>query len=268
MRQFIAIAGNAFMELIRQPVFLLLMTTSALFEVFLSCISYFGFGDEPKMVKISVLAVMLVAGLFSAVMSASASVAREIRSGTALAVLAKPVSRPQFLLAKYAGLALSLVVLTYVNCVAALLATRMAFDAYGDADFPGLAIFCGAVVVWLCDWRVEQFFPAAAVCVGCGAGGGVDGDGGVCGAAIHQARGETGAHGCGLLDDWRVVPASALILMALLVLAALALACSTRLEVVPTLACARLCFYWGWCRIISGERALKRGMFGRRCFTR
>ena len=75
------------------------MTASALFEVGLSCVSYFGFGDEPKLVKVSVLAVMLLAGLFSAVLDASSSVAREIRSGTALAVLAKPVSRPQFLLA-------------------------------------------------------------------------------------------------------------------------------------------------------------------------
>src|SRR6202789_3031809 len=120
MRQFIAIAGNAFMELIRQPVFLLLMTISSLFEVFLACVNYFGFGDEPKLVKNTALAVMLLAGLFGAVMSASASVAREIRSGTALAVLAKPIGRAQFLLAKYTGLALSLVVLTYVNCVAVL----------------------------------------------------------------------------------------------------------------------------------------------------
>jgi hypothetical protein len=36
MRQFVTIAGNAFMELIRQPVFLLLMTLSTLFEVFLA----------------------------------------------------------------------------------------------------------------------------------------------------------------------------------------------------------------------------------------
>ena len=39
---------------------------------------------------------------------ASASVAREIRTGTALAVLAKPVGRAQFLLAKYVGLAAAL----------------------------------------------------------------------------------------------------------------------------------------------------------------
>ncbi|MFN7141611.1 MAG: ABC transporter permease subunit, partial [Limisphaerales bacterium] len=108
MRQFFTIAKNTFMELIRQPIFLLLMTASASFEVFLSCVHYFGFGDEPKLVKNSVLAVMFLTGLFGAVMSASAAVAREIRTGTALAVLAKPVGRAQFLLAKYFGLAAAL----------------------------------------------------------------------------------------------------------------------------------------------------------------
>ena len=47
MRQFITIATNAFMELIRQPIFLLLMTSSAVFCVFLASIPYFGFGDDP-----------------------------------------------------------------------------------------------------------------------------------------------------------------------------------------------------------------------------
>jgi hypothetical protein len=55
--------------------------------------------------------------------------------------------------------------------------------------------------------------------------------------------------------DWRVIPASALILMALLILAALALACSTRVEVIPTLAiCSALFllglvsdYFWGTC---------------------
>src|SRR3954466_3628049 len=101
MRQFITIAINAFMELVRQPVFLLLMTVSSLFEVFLACVNYFGFGEEPKLVKNSVLAVMLLTGLFGAVMSASAGVARESRTGTAVAGLAKPVGKAQFLLAKY-----------------------------------------------------------------------------------------------------------------------------------------------------------------------
>src|SRR5512134_1453323 len=113
MRQFVTIAANALMELVRQPVFLLLTTVSAVFVVFLASIPYFGFGDDPKLVKESALAVMLLAGLLGAVLSASNSVAREIRTGTALAVLSKPVSRAQFILAKYAGVAAALTVLAY-----------------------------------------------------------------------------------------------------------------------------------------------------------
>ena len=147
MRQFITIATNAFMELIRQPIFLLLMTSSAVFCVFLASIPYFGFGDEPKLVKNSVLAVMLLAGLLGAVLSASNSLAREIRSGTALAVLAKPVGRAHFLLAKYAGLAAALSVLTYVNLIACLLATRMGYDAYGSTDWLALGLFVGSLAL-------------------------------------------------------------------------------------------------------------------------
>src|SRR5437899_2415541 len=147
MRQFITIAANAFMELVRQPVFLLLMTISVVFEIFLATPYYFAFGDEPKLVKNSTLAVMLLAGLFGAVLTASASLAREIRAGTVLAVLAKPVGRAQFLLAKYTGLVLALTLLTYVNLIAALLTSRMAFDAYGSTDLFALSIFSGGVVV-------------------------------------------------------------------------------------------------------------------------
>src|ERR1700733_5332927 len=129
MRQFATIAVNAFMELVRQPIFLLLMTCSAVFEIFLATPYYFAFGDEPKLVKNSALAVMLLAGLFGAVLSAWASLARVIRSGTALALLSNPVGRAQFLLAKFPGLAMALSVLTYVNMIGLLLASRMAFDA-------------------------------------------------------------------------------------------------------------------------------------------
>src|SRR5688500_7807266 len=146
------------MELIRQPIFLLLMSASALFIAFLSSISYFGFGDEPKLVKDSVLAVMLLTGLLASVLSASNSLAREIRTGTALAVLAKPVGRAQFLLAKYLGLAGALAVLAYVDLLACLLASRMAFDAYGDTDWLALGIVFGCFVVAYAMGGFSNFF--------------------------------------------------------------------------------------------------------------
>src|SRR5262245_21704901 len=158
MRQFITIASNAFMELIRQPIFLLLMSSSAVFCVFLASIPYFGFGDDPKLVKDSVLAVTLLAGLLGAVLSASNSLAREIRTGTALAVLSKPVGRARFLLAKYAGLAAALTVLTYVNVLACLLASRMGYDAYGDADVVGFGIWTAGFVLAYAAGGFSNFF--------------------------------------------------------------------------------------------------------------
>src|SRR5258706_728078 len=134
MRQFLTIGTNAFMALVSQSIYLILMTASTAFIAFISSIYYFGFGDDPKLVKDSALAVMLLTGLFGAVLSAAASVAHEIRSGTALAVLSKPVGRAQFLLAKYFGLVGALTVLTYVNLLSSLLASRMAFDRYGNTD--------------------------------------------------------------------------------------------------------------------------------------
>ncbi len=225
MRQFITIAINAFMELIRQPVFLLLMTSSAVFEIFLATPFYFAFGDEPKLVKNSTLAVMLLAGLLGAVLSASASLAREIRTGTALAVLSKPVGRAQFLLAKYAGLILALALLTYVNLVAALLASRMAFDAYGSTDLFAVGIFALSLAIAYMMGGFSNFFlrrPFVSDCVFC-----LMLMVTIAFVVINFYTKEAKPQAFATGVDWRLIPAAVLILFALWILAGLALACST-----------------------------------------
>src|SRR5882672_1884723 len=248
MRQFVTIAVNAFMELIRQPIFLLLMTSSAVFCVFLASVPYFGFGDDPKLVKNSVLAVTLLAGLLGAVLSASNSLAREIRTGTALAVLSKPVGRAQFLLAKYAGLALALTVLTYVNLLACLLASRMGYDAYGDADVAGLAIWCGGLALAYAAGGFSNFFlrrpfvsdaTLALVIFATLAF--------LISAGISKADPTSRNITIGAFErvDWRMIPAAVLILFALWILAGLAVLCSTRLELISTLAICSAFFLVG-----------------------
>jgi len=199
------------MELVRQPVFLLLMTCSAVFNVFLATVPYFGFGDDPKLVKDSTLAVMVLSGLFGAVLNASASVAHELRSGPALAVL------------------------TYVNALSALLASRMAYDAYGDADTRAFGIFCGAlalghVAAGFINYFLRRPFVANAVLA-------VVIMATLAFVVIVNFTKTTNRFGYSPNEvDWRLVPAAILILFALLVLAGLALACSTRFEMIPTLA--------------------------------
>lgn len=234
MRQFLTITANTFMELVRQPVFLLLMTASGVFSVFLGAVPYFGFGDDPKMVKDSVLAVLFLAGLLGAALSASASLAHEIRSGTALAVLSKPVSRLQFILAKYCGLAGALTLLAYFNSLSVLLASRMAVDAYDDADTSSLAIYVGAVVVaylvaaFLNYFLDRQFVANAVFALTLLAT--------VALVYIAFFTARDLAFSKQATVDWRLVPAIVLILFALWILAGVALACSTRLDMIATLA--------------------------------
>jgi hypothetical protein len=243
MRQFRNIAVNAFMELIRQPIFLLLMTGSVLFEIFLAVPYYFAFGDEPKLIENSALAVMLLSGLFGAVLSASSSLAREIRTGTALAVLSKPVSRAQFLLAKFAGLAAALAVLTYVNMVGVLLASRMAFDAYGKTDLPAIGIFSAGILLAYALAGFSNFFLrrpfvsdavfAMLVFTTLAA------------FIVFQFTKQMESLGTVATVNWNLLPAGILILFALWILAALALACSTRFDTIPTLAICSAIFLVG-----------------------
>jgi ABC-type transport system involved in multi-copper enzyme maturation permease subunit len=204
---------------------------------------YFAFGDEPKLVKNSVLAVMLLAGLFGAVLTASSSLGREIRTGTALAVLSKPIGRAQFILAKYAGLVVALTLMTYVNLVAAIIASRMAFDAYGSTDVGALGIFAGAVVLaygiggfsnfFLRRPFVSDAFFALVAMITAAA------------YVIINFTTQRASLGEMAAVDWRLVPAAVLILFALWILASLALACSTRVDVIPTLAICSAIFLVG-----------------------
>ena len=243
MRQVVTIAHNAFMELLRQPIFLLLMTASAIFAVFLASTPYFGFGEDDKLVKDSVLATMLIAGLFASIISASSSLAQEIRTGTALAVLSKPVGRVQFLLAKYAGIAAALAVLTYVNLVSALIASRMAFTAYGEADKTSLFIYLGSILFAYSAGGFTNYFlrrpfvsdatfflilftSIAFLVI----------------AKLPRPESMFEEH---IMIDWRLVPAAILILFAFLLLAGLALACSTRFDLIATLSICSALFLVG-----------------------
>ena len=243
MRQFRNIAVNAFMELIRQPIFLLLLTGSVLFEIFLAVPYYFAFGDEMKLVKTSALAVMLVTGLFGAVLSASASLAQEIRSGTALAVLSKPVGRAQFFVAKFAGLAAALTLLAYVNLVGVMLASWMAFDAYGSTNLTAIEIFGGGVLLAYALAGFSNFFlrrpfvSDAVIALVVMAT--------LATFIIFQFTHQMQSLNVQATVDWRIVPAGILILFALWILAAVALACSTRFDTIPTLAICSAMFLIG-----------------------
>jgi hypothetical protein len=130
-----------------------------------------------------------------------------------------------------------------VNLLASLLASRMAYDAYGDTDWIALGIFLLGLVAGygmggFSNYFLRRPFVADAVwsvvlmCT-------------VTFLAINFINKEGGLQAFGVGMDPRMVPAGLLVLFALWVLAGLALLCSTRLELMSTLAVCTAVFLLG-----------------------
>lgn len=239
LQSFIAIARLALLESLRQPVVLLLTLATVVFTALLPVLITHVLGDGQRLVRDSGLALHLVSGLVLGAYSACASLRDEVRRGTASAILSKPVSRSLFLLAKFSGLALVMTLYSLLLAGAVILASRTAsqdfiFDAWGSG--PLLL----AVLLALLSGGLQSFLMRRPFCSRCFGtllltlplalawSGQRDSEGAV--AAIY-----------GSALPLETLPASLLILMAILILTGLSVSLATRLDVVPTLAaCATL----------------------------
>ncbi|TWU48561.1 hypothetical protein Poly51_44610 [Rubripirellula tenax] len=94
-----------------QPLYLLLMALGIFGVVFFGFYPFNTLGDDIRLLKDSGVTLIMVLGMLQAVWSAGTTVSDEIEGRTALTVLSKPVSRRSFILGKYAGIMLSVLVL-------------------------------------------------------------------------------------------------------------------------------------------------------------
>ena len=141
--QTLAIARNTFREAVRDRVlynlilFALLLIGSAIFIGELSA------GQEAKIVVDLGLSAMLLFGVFIAIFVGVGLVYKEIERRTLYAILSKPIGRGQFLLGKYLGLNLTLlvnVVVMGIGVMVALLYTRRAWDPLAFKIWPAILL--------------------------------------------------------------------------------------------------------------------------------
>src|SRR6266566_2077573 len=110
LRVILAIARNTFREAVRDRVlynlvlFVLLLTACAVF------IGELSGGQERKIIVDLGLSAMLLFGVFIAIFVGVGLVYKEIERRTVYAIFSKPVGRGEFLLGKYFGLCLTLLV--------------------------------------------------------------------------------------------------------------------------------------------------------------
>ena len=170
------IAGNAFRETVRQPVFCVVLAVAGGMIAASPWFSMFTLLENIKLVKDMGLSTILLAGLLLAVLSASNVVSEEIRGRTALMVMARPVGRGAFVLGKFLGIALAQLVAAYLLTLVLVLTVRVGVPeaAYSKLDTPviwgeAIATVLTVLAAAAANYFFDKPFPSAVVFAALGA---------------------------------------------------------------------------------------------------
>jgi len=109
-----AIASNTFREAIRDRILYLLLVFALFFIAFAQILSLLTVGSEEKIIKDLGLASISLFGVLTAIFIGVSLVSKEIERRTIYTIVSKPIHRYQFILGKYCGLVLTLLVNTAV----------------------------------------------------------------------------------------------------------------------------------------------------------
>jgi ABC-type transport system involved in multi-copper enzyme maturation permease subunit len=215
----------------------LLLAALAMIGLF-PAMSLFVFREQIKLVTDSCMASTMLFGLAAAVLSASHTVSREMRNGTVLLLLSKPVKRYTFIMSKIAGICLALTLFVIVCNVATLISLRVAKDQFRLDYFTlysyFILIFLAGAYGGLRNFLAGVSFSAStslALLVIFP----------VFGAVINFIP----VNGSMLYLHFEFVSALILILFAIWIMGAVTVVLSTRLDVVPNLCVCSLIFFLG-----------------------
>lgn len=146
MRNFFHVARNTFRECLREPIFFILLCSAITLIGLFPSLSLFVFREQIKLVTDSSMATTLLFGLIAAVLCASNTISREIKNGTVLLLLSKPVARWSFILAKMAGILVALTVFVFICNASALISLRVANDQF-QLDFLTFYTYFGMIAL-------------------------------------------------------------------------------------------------------------------------
>ena len=126
-----AIAWTTAKESMSQPLFYVLLTIGCCGLVLFPFVPYNTLGEDIKMVEDEGLTLIMVLAVIMALWTASMSIAEELEGRTALTLLSKPVSRRQFILGKFFGILMPVVMMFLV--LGALFLSSVSYKVVYDA---------------------------------------------------------------------------------------------------------------------------------------
>ena len=137
---------NACRECLREPVFYLMLLAALIMIGLFPYFSMFVFRQQIRLVCDSAMATTMLFGLFAAVLCSARTISREMKNGTVLLLMSKPVSRFAFVIAKIAGILISLTVFVLVCNAATWLSVQIAKDQF-RLSTPLIYWYFGAICV-------------------------------------------------------------------------------------------------------------------------
>ena len=143
MHKIVAIALNTFRESVRDRIFYSLLTFAVIMLAFSLVLGNLTIGDEIKIIKDFGLGAISLFGVLIAIFVGISLVYKEMEKRTIYVILANPIARHQFILGKYAGLSLTLLVEVLVMSTALL-----ALCYFKEQQIPW-ELFKAIIPIWL-----------------------------------------------------------------------------------------------------------------------
>lgn len=162
MFNYFKITINTFKESVREPIYFLMLLAGLILIGCYPSAALFVFSEQLKLVVDSSMATGLIFGLIIAVLCASHTVTREMRNGTVLLLLSKPVYRWTFILGKITGIGIAVTLFTLLCNLATIISVYIATDQFRFdmaiffTYFGLLAAVCAAGMIFN-FWRGSSF---------------------------------------------------------------------------------------------------------------
>jgi len=240
MNVFAKLVGNTFKECVREPIYFLMLASSLFLIGLFPTFSLFVFREQIKLVIDSAMATTMVFGLVAAALCASHTISREMRNGTVLLLLSKPVPRWNFIIAKIAGIMSALSVFVLICDAAAFVSVMIAKDQF-QLDYTAMYIYYG--LLFLCPVigairnyiNHASFSSTAIVALAILMP--------LFGIALYLIRGAPDDEG--FVPPSQLLPALLLLFPAVWVMGSVTVALSTRFELVTNLSFCSVIFLAG-----------------------
>ena len=156
MFTFFRLAMNACRECLREPVFYLMLLAALIMIGLFPYFSMFVFRQQIRLVCDSSMATTMLFGLFAAVLCSARTISREMKNGTVLLLMSKPVSRFSFVIAKMCGILTSLTLFVFICNAATWLSVLVAKEQFHQSK-PLLMWYFGTICIAAIYGGVRNF---------------------------------------------------------------------------------------------------------------